>query len=104
LYEAHVYQDRIGTILRNVIAHKPEVVLMYGMNNINTLKQSVQNFFPGARFRMTPATKLEIPQHHRTDLGDTTMIITTQIPTLRHNRVETGFNWLEFGKKVKAES
>lgn len=104
LYEDHVYQNRIDGLLKNVIAYKPEIVLMYGMNNINTLKNSVQEFFPGAKFKMTPATKLQIPQHHRTDLGGTTMIITTQIPTLRHNRVETGFDWLEFGKKVKAGS
>jgi len=101
LYEDHVYQNRIESILKNVIAYKPEIVLMYGMNNINTLKSSVLKFFPDARFKMTAATKLEIPQHHRTEIGGTTMIITTQIPTLRHNRIETGFDWLEFGKKVK---
>ncbi|HZY79773.1 MAG TPA: hypothetical protein VFE50_09630 [Cyclobacteriaceae bacterium] len=104
LYEDHVYQNRIASILKNVILYKPEIVLMYGMNNINTLKNSIQEFFPGVKFKMTPATKLEIPQHHRTDLGGTTMIITTQIPALRHNRVETGFDWLEFGKKVKTTS
>jgi len=31
------------------------------------------------------------------------MLITTQIPALRHNRIETGFDWGEFGKKVKSE-
>jgi hypothetical protein len=104
LYEEHVYQNRIQTILSNIRTFKPEVVLMYGMNNINTLKKSVQEFFHGANFRMIKATKLQIPQHHRVDLDGTIMLITTQIPALRHNRIETGFDWEEFGKRVKAET
>jgi hypothetical protein len=31
------------------------------------------------------------------------MLITTQIPALRHNRIETGFDWQAFGKSVKSE-
>lgn len=101
LYQQHVYEDRISHILQNIVAHRPEVVLMYGMENINTLKRSVQAFFSAARFKMVKATKLQIPQHHRADLPGTTLLITTQIPALRHGRVETGFNWEEFGKSVR---
>jgi hypothetical protein len=82
--------------------HKPELVVMYGMNNINTLKKSIQEFFPEAKFKMIKAIKQQIPQHHRADFNGTTILITTQIPALRHNRIETGFDWLEFGKRVKA--
>jgi hypothetical protein len=104
LYQEHVYQGRIQTILSNIVAHKPEVVLMYAMDNINALKKSVQAFFPGAKFKMVKAIKREIPQHHRADLDGTTLIITTQIPALRHNRIETGFDWEEFGKAVKSDT
>lgn len=104
LYQEHVYQQRIQRILSNINANKPEVVLMYGMDNINSLKKSVQEFFEGVKFKMIKATKLQIPQHHRSDLNGTTLLITTQIPALRHNRVETGFDWFEFGRKVKSET
>jgi len=103
LYQEHVYQKRIHTILSNLGTFKPEVVLMYGMTNINTLKGSVQEFFHGAKFETIKATKLQIPQHHRADFNGTTMLITTQIPALRHNRIETGFDWEEFGKKVRKD-
>jgi hypothetical protein len=99
-YEATVYQERMSTILNKIREHNPKVVLMYGMDNINTLKQSVQEAFPEARFKSVKATKLEIPQHHLTTLGSTTFIITTQIPALRHNRAETGFDWEQFGKTL----
>lgn len=101
LYEAHVYEHRINHILESINTHKPELVLMYAMNNINTLKSSVQTFFPDAKFKMIKAVKLQIPQHHRANLQGTTLIITTQLPALRHGRIETGFDWLEFGKKVR---
>lgn len=104
LYQEHVYQRRMHTILSNISTYKPEVVLMYGMDNINKLKKSVQDFFDGAKFKMIKATKLQTPQHHRADLHGTTMLITTQIPALRHNRIETGFDWEEFGKRVKCLS
>jgi hypothetical protein len=114
LYQEHVYQTRIHSILSNISTYKPEVVLMYGMDNITKLKKSVQEFFHGAKFKMIkttipPDTNREaigrqIPQHHRADLNGTTMLITTQIPALRHNRIETGFDWEEFGKKVKFET
>lgn len=100
LYEQQLYGDRIRTILQNLSSHKPQVVLMYGMNNINDLKQSVLEFFPDTKFKLVKAVKQQIPQHHRAELPGTTLLITTQIPALRHNRVETGFDWLEFGKIV----
>jgi len=45
LYQEQVYQHRIHTILSNIREYKPEVVLMYGMNNINTLKNQYNSFF-----------------------------------------------------------
>jgi hypothetical protein len=102
LYQEQVYPTRIERILSNIRAYQPEVVLMYGMENINKLKQSAQDFFDGAQFKMVKATTRQIPQHHRADLGGTTMLITTQIPALRHNRIETGFDWEQFGQKVKS--
>ncbi|HYF70647.1 MAG TPA: hypothetical protein VD884_21075 [Ohtaekwangia sp.] len=101
-YQEHVYNDRIRNILTNIPIHKPDVVLMYGMDNINKLKNSIQSCFENVRFQMVKGTKLETPQHHRADLNGTTMLITTQIPTLRHNRIESGFNWIEFGRKIKS--
>ena len=88
-------------ILQNISDYKPEVVLMYGMDNINLLKKTVHDFFHAAKFKMVKAIKQQIPQHHRTDFNETILLITTQIPALRHNRVETGFDWYEFGKLVK---
>ena len=104
LYQEQVYQDRIQGILANIATYKPDVVLMYGMENINTLKKSVQEFFQRAKFKMVKAIKLQTPQHHRADLNGTKLLITTQIPALRHGRIETGFDWLEFGRMVKADS
>jgi hypothetical protein len=102
LYESHLYESRIQALLSNIKAYKPDVVLMYGMVNISRLKHSIQEIFPGREFKMIKATKMQIPQHHRTDLNGTKLIITTQIPALRHNRIETGFDWFEFGKRVNA--
>ena len=101
LYEEHVYPRRMHTILTNISTYRPEVVLMYGMNNINSLKKSVQEFFHAAKFQMIKAEKQTIPQYHRAELNGTTMLVTTQIPALRHNRVETGFDWEEFGRRIK---
>lgn len=101
LYQRHMYQRRMHQILSNIDTHKPEVVLMYGMENINALKQTVGEFFSNAKFRMIKAEKRQVPQHHRADIDGTTLLITTQIPALRHNRIETGFDWEEFGKRVK---
>lgn len=101
LYQEHLFDARVRTILSNIRKHKPELVLMYGMENINELKKSVNDFFPDAKFKMIKAIKQQIPQHHRADFDGTTMLITTQIPALRHQRIETGFDWLEFGKRVK---
>jgi hypothetical protein len=97
LYEEFMFEKRIGTIVENIHAYKPEVVIMYGMNNINNLKKSFKT-----EFKLFKATKKEIPQHHRTDIGKTRVIITTQVPALRHNRIETGFDWEEFGKLVRS--
>jgi hypothetical protein len=104
LYQNHVYEDRMHTILSNMSTYKPEVVLMYGMDNINTLKKSIQESFPGAKFKMIKAAKQQIPQHHRADINGTTILITTQVPALRHNRIETGFDWEEFGRSVKSRA
>jgi len=109
LYQDYVYPSRMHSILQNMRVFKPEVVLMYGMDNINMLKKSAHEFFPAAKFRMTKAmlpTTIgrRIPQHHRADFNRTTLLITTQIPALRHNRVETGFDWYEFGKLLNAEN
>lgn len=98
LYHEHTYENRIRTILHNISTYKPDVVLMYDMENINVLKQSVQDFFPQAKFKTVKAVKQQIPQHHHADLNGTKLIITTQIPALRHNRKETGFDWQELGR------
>jgi hypothetical protein len=101
LYQEHLYQSRINRILQNIQMYKPEVVLMYGMENINALKKSVQEIFPSASFKSVKAIKLQIPQHHATRVDETHLLITTQIPALRHNRIETGFDWQEFGKAIR---
>ena len=103
-YQEFVYASRMQNILQNISIYKPEVVLMYGMDNINLLKRSVQEFFHGAEFKMIKAIKQQIPQHHRADFNGTTLLITTQIPSLRHNRIETGFDWYQFGKLVKSKN
>ena len=88
-------------MVSNISRYKPDLVLMYGMENINMLKESAQSFFQEAKFKMVKAEKLKIPQHHRADFNGTTMLITTQFPALRHQRVETGFDWEEFGRRVR---
>jgi hypothetical protein len=98
LYEEQVYPQRMETILTRIQEHRPQVVLMYGMTNINQLKGSVQAFFQHARFTMVKGIKHEIPQHHRATIGDTILIITTQIPALKHNRTDSGFDWAGFGR------
>lgn len=101
-YQDHVYPDRIDGILRNIKEHQPKVVLMYGMNNIDRLKKSVKEFYPGTQFKMIKAIPRQIPQLHCADLPDTVLLITTQRAALRHNRVETGFDWKEVGKLVSS--
>jgi hypothetical protein len=103
-YQEHVYSCRINAILTNISRHKPEIVIMYGMNNIQTLKTSVQSFFPAAKFHSVKAIKQKIPQHHRADFNGTTLLITTQVPTLRHNRIESGFDWYLFGEIISGKS
>ena len=102
LFQEYIYPQRMERILENIKTHKPDVVLMYGMDNINKLKASVQEFVPEVKFKMIKAVKQQIPQHHRADFDGTTLLITTQIPALRHNRIETGFDWQQFGKIVSA--
>lgn len=102
MYQNHVYPNRVQTIMSNIGQYKPELVLMYGMENINQLKQSILDFFPNTNFKMVKSIKQVIPQHHRVEIGNTILLITTQIPALRHNRVETGFDWFAFGKSVKS--
>jgi hypothetical protein len=103
-YQEHVYQSRIYHILSNISLYKPEVILMYAMDNINTVKKSVQEFFHDVKFKMVKATlEPRVPQYHRMDFNGTTMLITTQVPALRHNRIETGFDWYAFGKTVIPE-
>lgn len=99
-YQEHVYSSRIERILQQINSHNPEVVVMYGMNNIDRLKKSVKTYYPDVKFKMVKAIRQLIPQHHRADLPGTTLLITTQIPALRHNRIETGFNWQAFGKSL----
>ncbi len=99
-YQQHLFEGRIASLLRNINAYKPGLVLMYAMENINALKKSVQDFYPDTKFSMIKAVKQKLPQHHKADLDGTTLIITTQIPALRHNRIETGFDWHEFGRNV----
>lgn len=100
LYQDHLYSRRMNGILQNLATHKPEVVLMYGMNNINELKKTIQDFFPAAKFTSVKGIRQQIPQHHRAEFNGTMLLITTQVPTLKHNRIETGFDWEKFGKLV----
>jgi hypothetical protein len=102
-YHDHVYASRINTILANISHFRPDIVVMYGMNNIEALKTSVQDIFPGAKFNRVKAIRQQIPQHHRAECNGTTLLITTQVPTLRHNRVETGFDWYLFGKLMSGK-
>jgi hypothetical protein len=75
--------------------------VMYGMENVNKIKESVLHVFPEAKFKLEKGTRLVIPQHHYTVVNGTKLIITTQVPALKHNRVETGFDWEGFGKRLK---
>ena len=103
LYQEHVYHNRMNSILSNIKTYRPEVVLMYAMDNINMLKESVLGFFPGAKFKMVKAIKLQMPQYHHATLHETKLLITTQLPALRHNRIETGFDWEAFGRTLAKE-
>jgi hypothetical protein len=104
LYDEHVFPSRISTILSNLRTYKPAVVLMYGMNNVNRLKESTVKHFPDAKFKSIKAVGRKIPQHHLADVDGTRIVITTQIPALRHNRIETGFDWNEFGRMLGSRS
>jgi hypothetical protein len=67
-----------------------EVVLVYGMDNMNLLKKSVEEFFQKTNFKMVrdiipKAIGRQILQHHWTEFDGTTLLITTQVPALKHN-------------------
>lgn len=100
-YQEQVYATRVKSILQHMDQYAPEVVLMYGMENINRLKDSVCALFPSAKFTMVRAMPQKIPQHHHAKINSTTLLITTQMPALHHRRVETGFDWFAFGEKVR---
>lgn len=104
LFQEHVYETRMQVILGNIERYSPAVVMMYGMGNINTLKATIKEKFPAADFKMVKATKLQIPQHHIARLGNTTLVLTTQIPALRHNRIETGFDWYKLASDLASSS
>src|SRR5688572_7523201 len=78
-YEDHLYPDRINHILKHIQIHRPEVVLMYGMSNVNRIKHSVTEFFPSTKFKVEKAIKMKIPQHHLADIDGTRLLITTQV-------------------------
>lgn len=100
LYQETVYANRILTILKNADVYRPKVVLLFGMNTINLLKKTIQDYFPEATFKTEKAVKQYLPNYHRADIKATTFLLTTQVPTLRHNRAETGFDWYGFGKSI----
>ena len=99
-YEQHVFPGRIKVIMERIRQHRPQVVLMFGMKDINSIKETVREFFASAKFTMGKAIKHTIPQYHRADLDGTKLLLTTQIPALRHNRKETGFDWEAVGKML----
>lgn len=101
-YETLVYPHRMRTLMEMMAKHQPELVLMFGMNNINHLKATVQAHHSTARFTQVKSVHRVTPQYHRAALAGTQLLMTTQIPSLRHNRVETGFDWKEFGRTVNA--
>jgi hypothetical protein len=103
LYQKHVYPKRIADLCLQMERYKPKVVLMYGMENINTLKASIREFFPSAKFKTVKGVKNETPQYHKADLKHTKLLITTQIPGLHHNRKETGYDWEAFGSELGSE-
>lgn len=99
-YHEHLFPVRIEYILQKINQHQPRVVLMYGMENINRLKNVVSKAHPAIRFLQSKAIPQKLPQYHRAELGNTTLLITTQIPALHHRRVETGFDWEGLGKSI----
>lgn len=103
-YESHMYDVRIRTIMENLARYEPRTVLMYEMSNINKLKSSVTSYYPAADFKMIKAIRQVIPQHHRVQLGRTTLLITTQVPALKHNRKDTGFDWKALGEMTRHAS
>lgn len=101
-YERHFFDGRIRTILHNLQIYKPTVVLMYEMNNINRLKDAVREFFGDVKFQLVKAIPRVIPQYHTADIAGTRLLITTQVPALKHNRKDTGFDWQELGRRVSS--
>jgi hypothetical protein len=103
LYQQHFYAPRVATLFRHLRQYKPEVVLMYGMEQVNALKKSATEFFPGIRFKAVKAIPQHLPSYHRAEVEGTLLLITTQIPLLRHHRVETGFDWHAFGQHLASQ-
>lgn len=101
-FQEFVYDSRMQTILENAKRFSPKLVLMYGMDNINGMKETIHEYFPTATFKMMKAIKQQIPQHHVAFAGSTIFVITTQIPALRHNRIETGFDWETLGRNLRS--
>lgn len=103
LYQQHWFDQRVATLFGHLRQHKPEVVLMYGMEQVNGLKKSAEAFFPGIRFKAVKAVPQHLPSYHRAEVEGTLLLITTQIPLLRHHRVETGFDWHAFGAHISTQ-
>lgn len=103
LYQQHLYAIRTARIFGNIRQHRPKVVLMYGMEQVNVLKKTAGEFFPGIRFKSVKAVPQHLPSYHRAAVDGTLLLITTQIPLLRHHRVETGFDWQAFGRHIAEE-
>ncbi len=101
-YQEHVYQTRMGTILEKMRIHQPKLVVMHDMTGIHTLKASVQAHFLGVKFTSVKAIPRKIPQHHIAKIPEigTILVMTTQSTGLKHNRVETGFDWETFGREL----
>lgn len=100
-YEDHLFRTRLTKFVEGIRQYRPRLVLMYGMNNIQAIRQFIIASFPGTRFGSVKSTKLKIPSHHYTTIGNTMLVVTTQIPALRHQRVETGFDWAAFGSQLR---
>src|SRR5690606_38906747 len=89
------YEERMASLLRNISTYKPQLVLMYGMENITSLKSVVQAHYPKTKFSMAKAVKQRIPQHHRADLDGTTLSSPPRSPryaTTALRRASTGMS------------
>ena len=101
VYQQTIFKKRIETILTNINHYKPRIVVMYGMQNINLLKEAIVGRFTNATFRLVKAQPRVVPQHHITSINNCSLVITSQVPALKHGRIETGFDWNFFGEKMR---